>query len=679
MTTERTRAGAYKFLIFFASFLLFAVEPIIAKYILPWFGGSPSVWITALLFFQVLLLAGYAYANLITRLRLKYQFSAYLIVVALAIVLLPIIPQQPKDEAMPALSILFLLASSVGLPYFILSATSPLLQAWSNAHDANAASYRLYAWSNFGSLLGLLSYPVLVEPFISVHQQALLWSILFISFGIALAALAIATFRSGSIRSTATVAAEDLPAGPRPTRSDKAWWIILSFAASVLLLAVTNYITQDIASVPLLWIVPLSIYLISFIVTFQSDRFYDRNFFMPLFLYASLMGALIIALGSAISNIVLLATILLLLGVFCLVCNGELYALRPSPRYLTTFYLWISVGGAAGGAFVALLAPIIFPLYFEFHFGICFTLLALIALWQTRRLWQSTPRSSALHRRAALIIASVVLISASFNVYQSLVKPTYVHRDFFGSLKIEETNDYRSLYHGKTLHGMQFKRDDLACWPTTYYGYTSGLGKVAQALQSQKPVHLGVVGLGAGTAAIYGDSVRFYELSPAVAQIATTQFSFLNRCTKHYDIVLGDARISLQNEPPQHFDLLVLDAFSSDSIPVHLLTAEAFQVYLRHLAPGGVIAVHISNKYLDFEPIIGGIAQKFNLQAAVIDDSGESNEGVAPSTWGLLTNNTGLFKQMQASGVLNYKAITFKRRIQWTDTKSNILSIFKLY
>ncbi len=674
-------SNMYRFLIFFASFLLFSVEPIICKYILPWYGGSPSVWIVALLFFQVVLLAGYTFAHAAARLPRSYQYLSYMIVIGLAIVFLPITPHQPDIHMDPTMSILWLLIACIGLPYFILSSTSPLLQLWSHASHTETRSYRLYAWSNFGSLVGLLAYPVIIEPYISVQVQTQIWSGLFILFGVCVGVCTVFLFRTKN-QFSAEPAAESIKTEQTVTRnkkSDITWWVLLSFAPSALLLAITNYITQDIASVPLLWVIPLSIYLISFIITFQNTTFYDRSFFAPMFLYGSLVASLVIMLGANISNILLIVTLLLLLGLFCIVCNGELYQLRPTVSRSTSFYFWISIGGALGGAFVALLAPIIFPLYFEFHFSICFTMLLVFTLWQTRRLWTPKPRLKITSTIAMAMVAIIVITLSAQNVYHTLIHPTYIHRDFFGSLRIEESKDYKGLYHGRTLHGMQFKSEALKCWPTTYYGYTSGLGRAMSALKSEQPVRLGIVGLGTGTAAVYGDYVKYYELNPEVKNIALNKFSYLSECAKKYDIVLGDARLSLEHEEPQNFNLIALDAFSSDAIPIHLLTKEAFDVYLKHLAPHGVIAVHISNRYLDFKPVIGGIAEKFNLHAAIVNDSGEPKKGVTPSGWALLSDDESFFTRLSQNKTMEPDAMTFNRRILWTDTKSNILSIFRLY
>ncbi|MEK7584055.1 MAG: fused MFS/spermidine synthase [Patescibacteria group bacterium] len=678
-TDPKRAARAYQVLIFFGSFLLFSVQPIVGKFILPWFGGSPSVWITAMLFFQVLLLVGYAYAYLLSRFALLGQAIGFCAVLILAVATLPITPSggwQPEAIANPTLHILLLLAATVGLPYAILASVSPVLQVWARSTDTAWSPYRLYAWSNAGSLAGLWTYPLIIEPLLSVQQQTYLWSVLFGVFSLAAVAVAIRRYRAKTDPALQAETKQETSVS-KPRATDRVLWVALPFAGSLMLLAVTNFITQDVASIPLLWVVPLGIYLLSFILTFDNEHFYDRRFFASLVLYVGIIGTFLILLAGSIMNMLVLTASLLLLAVYTIVCHGELYALRPHPRYLTSFYLWLSAGGALGGVFVALIAPRIFPLYFELHLGIGLTLVIMLLLWTKRRLWTPLPRSPLLGKVAVGAAALIILSGLSWNVRERLSAPTYVYRDFFGSLRIIESENHKALYHGRVLHGIQMKSEGLVCWPTTYYGQTSGLGRAISALETDREIRLGVVGLGVGTAAAYGHDVRFYELNPKVAEIARTKFRYLSDCGAETEIVLGDGRLSLERETSQHFDLLALDAFNSDAIPIHLLTEEAFSVYLRHLADGGVIAVHISNDYIDFKPVIGGLAERFDLAATIVQDSGENNKGTSASTWALLTADETFFARAPLAEVLDSDAATFDRLVHWTDKYSNLVSVFR--
>ena len=632
-----------------------------------------------MLFFQVLLLAGYAYAHLLSHFRRLGQTIGFCSIILLAVFTLPITPGggwQPETIANPTLHILLLLAVTVGLPYGILASASPILQVWSRNMNTTSSPYRLYAWSNAGSLAGLWTYPLVIEPLLSVQQQTYLWSVLFGAF--AVGAVAVAFWRSRApTASVAPAETQQETSAPKPRAADRVLWVVLPFTGSLMLLAVTNFITQDVASIPLLWVVPLGIYLLSFILTFDNEHFYDRRFFASLMLYVGIIGTFLILLAGSIMNMLVLTASLLLLAVYTLVCHGELYALHPHPRYLTSFYLWLSAGGALGGVFVALIAPRIFPLYFELHLGIGLTIVIMLLLWTKRRLWTPLPRFPWLGKIAVGAAALIILSGLGWNVRERLSMPTYVYRDFFGSLRIIESENYKALYHGRILHGIQLKSDDFVCWPTTYYGRTSGLGRAISALEADHNIRLGVVGLGVGTTAAYGHDVRFYELSPKVAEIAQTTFRYLSDCGAETEVVLGDARLSLERETPQEFNLLALDAFNSDAIPIHLLTEEAFSIYLGHLADGGVIAVHISNNYIDFKPVIGGLAERFDLAAAIVQDEGNKREGTTASTWALLTADETFFTRAPLAEVLDSEATTFHRRVHWTDKYSNIISMFR--
>lgn len=663
----------YQWIVFVAAFLLFSVQPLISKFILPWFGGSSSVWISAMMFFQVILLAGYATAYLISHLKRPHQFFVYVVILLAAVFFLPIIPDSTSGQVLsqinPSLYIFWILLASVGLPYFILALSSPLLQSWyADDSESKVSPYRLYAFSNGGSLLGLLSYPILIEPLFDLEDQTKIWSVIFIAF---VSGAFFLSLKWRNITKTAKSSEQGSEESiKKPTLLDRAFWVLLPFAAVIILLSVTNYITQDLVAVPFLWILPLVLYLLSFIITFYSREFYDRRFVFPIFIIASLLSVPFMFVGKGSPLFFLLGVPLVITMVHCTTCHGELYRLRPGSKYLTSFYLYLSLGGALGGIFVSLLSPIILKLYFELHFAIVFTLLLIFVLWLRDKEWLKTlkrPRSSKF-----MIVSVFIFIFAALLYHTKVVTyaPKYIWRDFYGVVRIYESKTEKKMYHGSTLHGTQFLDAEKECLPTAYYGYSSGLGQVVEKSDKEN-LKVGVVGLGVGTAAVYGDYVRFYELNPHVAELAESEFTFLSNCAKNYDILLGDGRLLLEKEEDQNFDILVLDAFSSDNIPAHLLTKEAFATYLRHIGEKGVIAVHISNRYIDLEPVIGGIASEYGLEAAIVEDKGDIESSTYKSHWAILTYDKDFLTQIEE------KDVDFDKRVLWTDKYSNLFNILR--
>ena len=664
----------YQGLIFSAAFLLFSIQPMISKFILPWFGGSPSVWTTALLFFQFLLLIGYVYAHLISRFNPRFQKFLYLTPLFLALMLLPIIPDpqwQPAESANPAKQILLLLLITVGLPYLILAATSPLLQSWFSKSGSETATYRLYTWSNAGSLLGLFSYPVLIEPLLTLEQQATLWSMAFFLLVVGMSLLTV-TWRPQFIEKNNS--AEILALKPKLLQ--KILWVALPALGSLLLVATTNYITQDVASVPFLWILPLGLYLLSFIITFHGNDSYDRKFFQPLFVISGLLGVYLITQGGGLPIVLMLTGSLGMLFVYCLVCHGELYSWRPHPRYLTSFYLWLSAGGALGGAFVALIAPTIFPLYFEFHLGVGLTFVVIMVLWLKKDLLPPMIKSNVVRLALVGFLTTIVVGGLVFNAKETLTQPTKVSRDFFGVIRIFKTPTQNDLYHGRVVHGTQFTAEEKKCLPTTYYGYSSGIGRAAGTWEGQK-IRLGVIGLGTGTIAAYGDDVRFYELSPAMAEVTKNDFSYLTACSGQIEIIIGDGRLSLERETPQQFDILAIDAFSSDTIPIHLLTREAITVYLKHLKPTGVLAIHISNRYVNLKPVVADIKNHFEIPTVIVEDSGDGRVGTTGSTWALLSYDQTFFERIATDEEAEKDITDLGPAVIWTDKYSNLLKVLR--
>ncbi len=601
--------------VFTGAFLLFQVQPLIVKFILPWFGGGPAVWSTAMVFFQVVLVGGYAYAHTV-RLKLspRAQAGSHLVLLLVAMAVLPIVPSEalkPHSANAPTMGVLLLLLVTVGFPYFVLASTSPLMQAWAVVTKGATRPYRLYALSNVGSLLALLSYPILFEPWLGRHTQALGWSLAFVGFAMASAWTAITVWRTNPTPNLSDASATREAVEPL-TRLRRVLWVLLPAVASILLISVTNEISQDVAAMPFLWILPLSLYLLSFIIAFDKDRWYTRSMFLTA-LFPAIVG-MVWALFRA-GTVPLVPQIgLLSFGLFIcsMVCHGELARLKPDPTRLTEYFLWIAIGGALGGIFVGLLAPLLFPVFLELQVGIlmCVGLVFVVVLTDpSSKLYGGRPVPVWLVLAAVYVALSYTLNRQVALVFNGAVT---MSRNFYGVLTIvrydEGTPDERlTMRNGMIDHGMQFTAPDKTRLPVTYYSSQSGLGMMFRNFPRQTERRIGLVGLGAGVVATYarrGDTLRAYEINPQVSVLAREWFSYLDESLAEIQIVHGDARLSLEREPPQRFDILVLDAFSGDAIPVHLLTEEAFTIYERHLAVGGVIAIHLSNRHMDFTPVV---------------------------------------------------------------------------
>ncbi len=681
-----------------SALLLFLVQPIIAKQILPWFGGSAGVWSVCMVFFQTTLLAGYAYAHWSTRrLRPIQQFRVHAALLAASILLLPIIPNaalKPVGGSDAATSILLVLLVTIGLPYFLLSSTGPLLQAWI-AHRFPARSvYRMFALSNLGSLLGLLAFPFAVEPLLNSREQANAWSLLYLVFA---TGCAWAAWRSRD-RSQASACPEPGPgdagaelqgAGP-PLQASASIWLGLAGLGVVLLLAATNQLLQNVASVPFLWVLPLALYLFSFVVAFEGRG--GRGWYAPRWgVPAALAAAVLMAAGLSASNGVLdvsLAVPLYCIGLFlcCLFCHGELAARRPPSNELTRFYLMISIGGALGGVFVGLIAPRIFASLYELPLALAFVAIAgLLAVW--RRPGMS--RTGSIVLAVACGAAILAIAWADWSYLRFLDHDLIVmERNFYGTLRVREIDDdgvrLRRLLHGVILHGEQTTGGPAQNQPGSYYSPTSGVGLAIARAQQQPSVRIGVIGLGVGTLASYGrkhDSVRFYELDRDVLELANSRFTYLRSTPARVEVVLGDARLSLEQEltlgRPQQFDVLAVDAFSSDSIPVHLLTREAIEIYRRHLASDGLIAVHISNRFLDLQPVLANIVEQSGLSACLIDDDLSGSKSKASSSeWVLIASSARTLQD----GEIGKRGVALRRQARvgvWTDASNNLLQVLK--
>jgi len=713
-------------MILVSAFLLFQVEPLISKFILPWFGGSPAVWTTCLLFFQSLLFCGYAYAHLISRLlTCRNQAILHGLLLIAGLVVLPVVPSAtwiPHAGGDPTWRILGLLTCTVGLPYFVLSATGPLGQAWFSRAYPGRSPYRLYALSNVGSLTALITYPFLFEPAFTVPTQAWYWSG---GFGLFVVLCGLAAFwiarnrgdehhRQSDVESIGKAAGVELKAvsaiaTAAPEHGEwlhllrlRLLWLALPACSSLMLLATTNHVCQDVAVVPFLWIVPLALYLLSFIICFDHERWYHRG------VWAIVAAAMVFlaaggtelgetSFGRSTTFVGDLAIFFGTLFAICMVCHGELVRLRPAPRHLTEFYLMIAAGGAIGGIFVSLIAPRIFKTFLEWNYGLVASFGVAFVVWliamrsKSRTAAQEFDSSDLLAFggkavSALLLLAGLYFVAAwQWDAAAPGANTLYRARNFYGLVSVRQMGGddgsprYNELRNGHIRHGRQFISDDIAVRErlTTYYGENTGAGHAIRFFQAKPNMQVGVVGLGAGTLAAYaklpGQRITFYEINPEVQKIAQTYFTFLKDCTAQADVVLGDARLSLDSTDQPKFDVLVLDAFSGDAPPAHLLTREAFGIYQRHMLPDGIIAVHITNRYVDLAPVVQAAADFYQWGTTRIKTSGDDDRLTYHTDYMLLTNNQPFLKATPPE--LNPGDNATIQPVVWTDQFSNLFQL----
>lgn len=673
----------YALTIFASAFLLFLVQPIMAKQILPWFGGSAAVWTTCLMFFQLVLLAGYAYADWTVRfLKPRPQVILHVALIVISLVSLPIIAGggwKPDGDEDPTWLILGLLAATIGLPYFLLSTTGPLLQAWfARSYPQAKNVYRLFALSNGASLIALVAYPFVVEPYVTTYQQSIGWS-----FGYGLFALLCGSSALFSLRASTQAAMQQAGAaaaaeGPAPRFANYLLWLTLAALGSFMLIAVTNHITHDVASVPFLWILPLTLYLLSFVLCFEGRNWYQRQiFFGPLLVIVGAMAWALHTNGGVMDIKQAIPLFAAGLFVMCMFFHGELAALKPAPRHLTGYYLMISLGGAVGGLLVGFVAPKLFSTYYEFGLGLFFTMLI----------------AAYLARRAMVIVPVLALVAAGFTAYQI---HTYINmlskdarvmtRNFYGTLRVKDFGDEsnlestRRLMHGVIMHGEQFLAPARRLEPTTYYGPTAGVGRIINIKRdAAKEIRVGVVGLGAGTLAVYGrpgDVYRFYEINPEVIELAKTEFTFLGSSAAKVETLLGDARLTLEREPAQAYDVLAIDAFSSDSIPTHLMTYQAMGVYLKNMKPDGVIAFHVTNRFLHLAPVVKRIADEHGLHTVLVADDPDSGSDLANTDWVLVSRSKAVLENPRITESMEKIGEIPGLRL-WTDSFNNLFKILK--
>jgi hypothetical protein len=794
-------AVASAFVILLSAFLLFQVQPVISKVILPWFGGSPAVWTTCMLFFQVLLLGGYAYAHWLTQIRSAgRQAAIHVGMLAIAILLLPIIPGdawKPIDSLHPTSRILVLLGVFVGLPYFALSSTGPLVQAWFGRVCVGRSPYWLYALSNIGSLAALLTYPFVFEPMWMTRTQGLIWSVSFAVFAISCGALAIRAWRhvveqGGGAEATGAVEESGSDSSP-PGPLDRLLWLFLPALASTTLLAVTNHLCQDVAVVPFMWVAPLSLYLLTFILCFAGGIWYSRRLFtmtaaVSILLVCVLQEHTLLAgfiarrgwtdalvkaesyvfyglekvhlrwvidriglqsfSGDALNECIVTHAMIYLFALFsiCMLCHGEMVRRRPATRYLTSFYLMSSAGGALGGIFVALVCPAVFPTYLELNGALSTAYLVatitlivvVISRWSSAKSWKG--KSAAVAWGIVLLVVSSgagLVGRAQYDAFDT--DDIATARSFYGVLHVEEENEETPEYHGRELlngrilHGYQFLQVARRRIPTTYYTRRSGAGVAVETLRQlsagdlssqlglfspdlsafededstdgpdmpeesgfpevnpsptetprdfagEQPLRVAVVGLGVGTMAAYGepgDLFKFYEINPQVEEFARQHFTYLKDCPGEVQVVLGDARLSMERESPQEYDLIVLDAFSGDAIPVHLLTLEAVRLYQRHLKSTGVIAIHVSNRHLDLVPVVGSLAKETGLRVVKVANASEQGAMECTSDWILVTASEDFVSHPRILATGHGLAERDMSGPLWTDQFSNLFDILK--
>jgi SAM-dependent methyltransferase len=655
------------------AFLLFLVQPLIAKQILPWFGGSAAVWSVCLVFFQTVLLAGYAYADLLTRRAApRTQARVHIALLLVSLAFLPVVAGahwKPLGDESPAPLILGLLAATIGLPYFLLASTGPLLQAWAARGGAGPRVYRLFSLSNLASLMALLAYPVAIEPHWPLATQARAWSVAYALFVVL---CALAAWRAARLPAPAhDTAHEDSALPPWGTQ---ALWFVLPACATALLLAVTNHLTQNVASIPFLWVLPLVLYLLSFVFTFEHPRWYRRALWLPLAAGLAGFGAwgLNESFGTALRSAIPLYASLLFVA--CLVLHGEVVRSKPGTQHLTRFYLLLAAGGAAGGAAVGLLAPLLLASYYEL--GITLVVSALLLAWALRG-----------RPVVAGTAATLSLLCAAFlwhEIAEDRDGARTLSRNFYGTLRTydrhadDPAQHRRVLQHGAVKHGEQFIAPEKRREPTSYYGPQSGVA-LAIANAPASPRHIGLIGLGAGTLAVYGragDRLRFYDINPQVVELARREFSFLADTPSQVDIVVGDARLALEREPVQGFDVLAVDAFSGGAIPVHLLTAQALQSYRRHIKPGGVVAVHVSNRFLDLPPVVVLTAQSLGLHASLVSDAAEGIAHLNRTDWVLVASDPAALTAPAIRSAL--RQVTPRPGARpWTDDDNDLFSVVK--
>lgn len=688
-----------------SSFLLFQVQPLISKHILPWYGGSSSVWTVAMLFFMTLLLAGYTYAHFVVRLnkRAPLVHGIVLVITLFILVITGLLWRSPitpgveiiTQQNQPLISVLLVLLVSVGLPYFALSTTSSLLQHWLGSQYGSRA-YKLYAVSNSAALLALLTYPVIFEPWFSTWIQGWIWAAVFVVYVVFFIGF-LFRHRRQHIPHIDTLDKKGLHL---KTGMRVQWrWVALPALSAALLLSSTSLITQQVAPIPFLWILPLAIYLLTFIITFQGENWYVREWSVLFCLLTSFLGLFgVLQQADHLPLTLQLLVFSLTLFFACYFCHGELYRVRPKVSNLTQYYLFISVGSTLGAIMVAIIAPLIFPYYWEY--SLVLFALSILSIKLIKQTWFASWSRDMQRAVTILLVAALASLVGWILYFQSGAGKLEQIRNFYGVVSVYDIISESKIVMGRTMmsggieHGNQVLVGGNEDSATSYFSTFSGAGAAISELNKQiteRGMRVGVIGLGVGTMAAYcesGDDFTFYEINPVVTEMAQKYFTYLSRCRERggkVSVLEGDARLVMEEQlavgAAQNYDLLVVDAFTDDAIPAHLLTREAMQIYLNHMAKDGVMAFHISNRFVGLAPVINGLANEYRIAAMLAepDEDTELPVGVQSSSWVLLTNNSSIFTdEILNSWSINTKKLDQEdRSLLWTDDYSNLFTVFQ--
>lgn len=679
--------------IFISAFLLFQVQPIIAKIILPLFGGGAAIWTSCMLFFQGFLLLGYLYAHGLSQLKnIKHQLAIHGVLLLISLAFLPgsvTLGDTITNTAEPLSAILSLLFFTVGFPYLMLSATGPLVQRWLSLAKQQAIPYKLYSVSNIGSLLALVSYPFVIEPWISLPQQTMIWSCVYALLVVLFLVLITSLYKNHLTISS--VKQEQEHTSERYSFITKGLWLLLSCIGVVLLVSTTNAMTQNVPPMPFLWLLPLSLYLLTFIICFHSPRWYVRWYWLAVFILSAFVAMLMNFIGSQFDLISQVLMYSFILFSACMICHGELVKLKPNAYKLTQFYLLMSLGGFLGSVLVSIVAERVFVQFTEFPIAIIATLvLFMVCIYLDRQ--NVKPPLMAVQGGLAVTLLTLVglftLLDSQFNQHNVANS-----RNFYGLLKVVDVEvddkQERRLIDGSTSHGTQLLDNALAQIPQSYYRQDTGIGLTLTHFNSTagrsllQPLNVGVVGLGTGTLAAYGkplDNYRFFEINPDVEKMANTYFSYMEKSAAKITTTIGDGRQLLKNElnttGSLNFDVLVIDAFSGDAIPIHLLTQQAFTLYWQHLNESGVLALHISNSHLDLKALTNSLAKQLGKPAYYFKTNAsefDSND----AEWVLITNNQLLMNHYALKNKITPWPQQAHQELLWTDSYSNLLSVIK--
>ena len=684
--------------IFTGALLLFLVQPIMSKMILPWFGGAPNVWTTCMLFFQTVLVLGYLYAHILaTRLSPKSQFGLHCLLLFVSVLSLPILVNEswkPEGGEDPVLQILMLLSATVGLPYFLLSSTGPLVQSWFAARLPGQSPYRLYALSNVGSMLALISFPFLVEVLLDSNGQSWMWTLIYVFYS---AVILFVGWQYKNVNGTTLSDHKAESEGQSISRMHVTGWFLFPAMASVMFLAITNYLCQDVAVIPFLWISPLAIYLLSFILCFDHPRWYNRRFFASLSVlgitYISLLYYRDIAdiflfnpigLENLLTDLYdnMLLRFVVALGVLfsiCMMCHGELTRCKPEAGRLTQFYLSISVGGALGGLFVSVVCPLVFTGYVEYHLGLVAAFLIAAVILIKEVIGKGSLKQACITLLVGL--AAGLNVGAQWDILQ--VDRIAASRNFYGTLRVVQKDELgvmpaqRRLVHGRIIHGVQLADTGQHGTPTSYYNAESGVATTLKLMHEREAIHVGVVGLGVGTLVTYGredDQYTFFEINPAVVDYANEHFTFLSKTKAQINTIVADGRLGLESLDEEVLDLLVIDAFSSDSIPAHLLTIEAMEIYQRVVKDDGLIALHLSNNHLNLLPVVVNAADHLRLAVRAFKTPGNPEVAADNALWVIVGEDQNVMQQLRTMGVGGYTpSVQDAKHVPlWTDKYSSL-------